>query len=629
MNIKLELPDVSDLQPRISVIGIGGAGCNAINNMIATGLEGVEFVAANTDAQALAMSSAEQQIQLGAELTEGLGAGARPEIGRGAAEEAIDEIRAQIEGCHMVFLAAGMGGGTGTGAISVIARIAREMDILTVAIVSKPFQFEGSRRMRTAEDGIKELRDQVDTLIVIPNQNLFRIANQKTTFAEAFILADQVLYSGIACIVDLIVKDGLINLDFADVKAVMKGMGSAMMGTGEATGEDRATLAAEKAVANPLLDEISLRGARGLLISIIGGQNLTLFEVDEAASRVKSEAHPDANIIVGASFEDDMDNKIRVSIVAAGLDGASAQNAQPSMAAVAHAQAASAVSAETISDHASDTSHQEASSPTSTSSTDSAAQDHAESTDSQASVSSERSYGDQIDTSGNSLEEAEAAAEPQAPHDYAASGPEPFYQPIAPASGRTDNSGQTPPPPLPPPVYDDADPYLGDTPAEEFARALDDVIQSVADENCNQRNLQDPTWVSPDGIAIREGLTPSPSGEALPSTHELQPGSAYDGNEFAAQQPADMPRRVPDISQFPPIAQQEFESRKESASPTSNAGQSQSRGVPGLLRRIAGFGRQGSNLTEADGSESQNQPSRTTEQQLHSDRYADSAGGRK
>ncbi|MCB1509439.1 MAG: cell division protein FtsZ, partial [Hyphomicrobiaceae bacterium] len=240
MSIKLQLPKITELTPRITVIGVGGAGCNAVDNMIATGLDGVEYVVANTDAQALARSSAENRVQLGANLTEGLGAGANPEIGEAAAEEALDELRARMAGSHMVFLAAGMGGGTGTGALPVIARAAREMDILTVGIVTKPFQFEGSRRMRMAEEGLVALQKVVDTLIVIPNQNLFRITNEKTSFAEAFLLADQVLYSGIACIVDLIVKDGLINLDFADVKAVMKGMGAAMMGTGEATGDRRA-----------------------------------------------------------------------------------------------------------------------------------------------------------------------------------------------------------------------------------------------------------------------------------------------------------------------------------------------------------------------------------------------------
>ena len=321
MSIDLQLPKLTDLRPRLTVIGVGGAGCNAINNMIAAGLTGVDFVAANTDAQALAASSAEHRIQLGTNLTEGLGAGARPEIGQAAAEEAIDEIRAQITGSHMVFLAAGMGGGTGTGAAAVIARISRELGILTVGVVTKPFQFEGSRRARMAEAGIAELRENVDTLIVIPNQNLFRIANEKTTFAEAFLLADQVLYSGVACIVDLIVKEGLINLDFADVRAVMSGMGAAMMGTGEAEGERRAITAAEEAICNPLLDDVSLQGAKGLLLSISGGPNLTLYEVDEAATRVRKEVDPDANIIVGATFDESLGDRVRVSIVASGMAG--------------------------------------------------------------------------------------------------------------------------------------------------------------------------------------------------------------------------------------------------------------------------------------------------------------------
>ncbi len=319
MSIKLQLPKLTDLTPRLTVIGVGGAGCNAVNNMIAAGLNGVEFVVANTDAQALAASSAEHRIQLGTNLTEGLGAGSKPEIGEAAAEEAIEDIRAHVSGSHMVFIAAGMGGGTGTGAASVIARVAREAGILTVGVVTKPFQFEGARRMRIAEAGISELRKGVDTLIVIPNQNLFRIANEKTTFAEAFVLADQVLYSGVACIVDLIVKEGLINLDFADVRTVMSGMGTAMMGTGEATGDRRAILAAEEAISNPLLDEVSLKGARGLLLSITGGRDLTLYEVDEAASRVRQEVDAEANIIVGATFDDSLGDRVRVSIVASGM----------------------------------------------------------------------------------------------------------------------------------------------------------------------------------------------------------------------------------------------------------------------------------------------------------------------
>jgi cell division protein FtsZ len=319
MNIRLQVPTVTDLKPRITVIGVGGAGGNAINNMIASGLDGVEFVVANTDAQALATSSAERRVQLGVHLTEGLGAGSKPEIGEAAAEEAIEEIRAAVVGSHMVFVACGMGGGTGSGAAAVIARIAKEMGILVVGVVTKPFTFEGSRRMRIAEAGVAELGQYVDTLIVIPNQNLFRVANEKTTFADAFLRADQVLYSGIACIVDLIVKEGLINLDFADVRTVMSGMGTAMMGTGEGTGERRAIQAAEEAISNPLLDDISLRGAKGLLLSIIGGRNLTLYEVDEAASRVREEVDAEANIIVGATFDDSLGDRVRVSIVASGM----------------------------------------------------------------------------------------------------------------------------------------------------------------------------------------------------------------------------------------------------------------------------------------------------------------------
>ncbi|MGQ0671272.1 MAG: cell division protein FtsZ [Hyphomicrobium sp.] len=321
MGIKLQLPKLTDLRPRLTVIGVGGAGCNAVNNMIAAGLTGVDFVVANTDAQALAASSAEHRVQLGINLTEGLGAGAKPEVGEAAAEEAIEDIRAQIGGSHMVFIAAGMGGGTGTGAATVIARAARDAGILTVGIVTKPFQFEGARRMRIAEAGIIELRQYVDTLIVIPNQNLFRIASEKTTFAEAFVLADQVLYSGVACIVDLIVKEGLINLDFADVRTIMSGMGTAMMGTGEASGDQRAITAAEEAISNPLLDDVSLKGAKGLLLSITGGSDLTLYEVDEAASRVRQEVDPEANIIVGATFDDTLGDRVRVSIVASGMGG--------------------------------------------------------------------------------------------------------------------------------------------------------------------------------------------------------------------------------------------------------------------------------------------------------------------
>jgi cell division protein FtsZ len=320
MTISLQAPDIRELKPRITVFGVGGAGGNAVNNMIEAGLQGCEFVCANTDAQALTSSKAERVIQMGIHVTEGLGAGSQPEIGRAAAEEVIDEIRDQLSGAHMVFVTAGMGGGTGTGAAPVIARAAREMGILTVGVVTKPFQFEGVRRARVAEAGVAELQQCVDTLIVIPNQNLFRVANEKTTFADAFAMADQVLYSGVACITDLMVKEGLINLDFADVRAIMRGMGKAMMGTGEASGEKRANRAAEAAIANPLLDDVSMKGARGLLISITGGKDLTLYEVDEAATRIREEVDQEANIILGATFDQSLEGTIRVSVVATGVD---------------------------------------------------------------------------------------------------------------------------------------------------------------------------------------------------------------------------------------------------------------------------------------------------------------------
>jgi cell division protein FtsZ len=320
MSINLKAPELRELKPRIMVCGVGGAGGNAVNNMIVSGLVGVDFVVANTDAQALASSKAERIIQMGLQVTEGLGAGSKPEVGRAAAEEAMEEIRDHLAGAHMVFVTAGMGGGTGTGAAPVVARVAREMGILTVGVVTKPFQFEGGRRMRLAEGGIGELQKSVDTLIIIPNQNLFRVANEKTTFADAFAMADQVLYSGVACITDLMVKEGLINLDFADVRSIMSEMGKAMMGTGEASGERRAVLAAEAAIANPLLDEVSMKGARGLLISITGGNDLTLYEVDEAASRIRQEVDEEANIILGATFDQSLDGVVRVSVVATGID---------------------------------------------------------------------------------------------------------------------------------------------------------------------------------------------------------------------------------------------------------------------------------------------------------------------
>jgi cell division protein FtsZ len=322
MSINLKIPDIRELKPRITVFGTGGAGGNAVNNMISSGLEGVDFVVANTDAQALTMSKAERIIQMGVQVTEGLGAGSQPEVGRAAAEEVIDEIRDHLAGAHMVFVTAGMGGGTGTGAAPVVARCAKELGILTVGVVTKPFHFEGVRRMRLAEAGIAELHKVVDTLLIIPNQNLFRVANEKTTFADAFAMADQVLYSGVACITDLMVKEGLINLDFADVRAVMREMGKAMMGTGEASGEKRALAAAEAAISNPLIDDSSMKGARGLLISITGGRDLTLYEVDEAATRIREEVDQDANIIVGATFDENLEGIIRVAVVATGIDQA-------------------------------------------------------------------------------------------------------------------------------------------------------------------------------------------------------------------------------------------------------------------------------------------------------------------
>ncbi|MEO0823353.1 MAG: cell division protein FtsZ, partial [Pseudomonadota bacterium] len=318
----LNLMDVDDeeLRARITVFGVGGAGGNAVNNMIEKKLAGVEFIAANTDAQALGNSRAERRIQLGQGVTRGLGAGSKPDVGMSAAEESIDEIAQNLEGAHMCFITGGMGGGTGTGAAPVVARIAREMGILTVGVVTKPFQFEGARRMKLAEAGVEEMQRFVDTLIVIPNQNLFQVASERTTFVEAFQLADDVLYQGVQGVTDLMVRPGMINLDFADVRSVMEEMGKAMMGTGEADGDTRAIDAAEKAIANPLLDEVSLKGAKGVLINITGGYDLTLFEMDEAANRIKDEVDPNALIKFGSAIDPDMEGKMRVSVVATGID---------------------------------------------------------------------------------------------------------------------------------------------------------------------------------------------------------------------------------------------------------------------------------------------------------------------
>ncbi|MBX7146554.1 MAG: cell division protein FtsZ [Alphaproteobacteria bacterium] len=333
MTLKLSIPNTKntkELKPKITVVGVGGAGGNAVNNMIRSHLEGVEFIVCNTDAQALTQSLCERRIQLGTNVTQGLGAGARPDIGRAAAEEVLDEIVDQLRDSHMVFIAAGMGGGTGTGAAPVIARATREQGILTVGVVTKPFHFEGLHRMRLAESGMKELHQFVDTLIMIPNQNLFRIANDKTTFADAFHLADQVLHSAVRGVTDLMVMPGLINLDFADIRSVMTEMGKAMMGTGEAEGEDRATAAAEAAISNPLLDDVSMKGAKGVLINITGGSDMTLFEVDEAANRIRDEVDPDANIIFGSTFDQELTGKMRISVVATGIDNQTESKINPS-----------------------------------------------------------------------------------------------------------------------------------------------------------------------------------------------------------------------------------------------------------------------------------------------------------
>src|SRR5947209_9810362 len=320
MTINLKVPEVAELRPRITVLGVGGAGGNAVNNMISAKLEGVEFIVANTDAQALAQSKAQRRIQIGARVTEGLGAGARADSGRAGAEESLEGILDQLSGSHMVFITAGMGGGTGTGAAPVIARAVREQGILTVGVVTKPFAFEGNKRMRVAERGIEELQAYVDTLIIIPNQNLFRVANDRTTFAQAFAMADDVLHSGVRGVTDLIVMPGLINRDFADIKTAMSEMGKAMMGTGEMSGEGRALKAAEAAISNPLLDDVSMKGARAVLVNVTGGPDLMLFEVDEAVNRIRAEVAADANILFGSALSEDMEGRVRVSVVATGIE---------------------------------------------------------------------------------------------------------------------------------------------------------------------------------------------------------------------------------------------------------------------------------------------------------------------
>jgi cell division protein FtsZ len=333
MTINLTVPqNMQELRPRITVVGVGGAGCNAVNNMINADLEGVDFLVANTDGQALAHSKASRKIQLGSAITQGLGAGSKPEIGRAAAEESLAEVMAELADCNMVFITAGMGGGTGTGAAPVIARAARERGILTVGVITKPFEFEGQRRMKQAEDGIEELQAYVDTLIIIPNQNLFRLANERTTFADAFHMADTVLHQGVCGVTDLMIKPGLINLDFADIRAVMGEMGKAMMGTGEASGESRATQAAEAAINNPLLDDTTMKGAHAVLINITGGMDMTLFEVDEAANRIRKEVDTDATIIFGSAFDEKLEGVMRVSVVATGINAAMQSLGKPSTA---------------------------------------------------------------------------------------------------------------------------------------------------------------------------------------------------------------------------------------------------------------------------------------------------------
>ena len=333
MTINLSAPqNMQELRPRITVVGVGGAGCNAVNNMINADLEGVDFLVANTDGQALAHSKASRKIQLGSAITQGLGAGSKPEIGRAAAEESLPEVMAELADCNMVFITAGMGGGTGTGAAPVIARAARERGILTVGVITKPFEFEGQRRMKQAEDGIEELQAYVDTLIIIPNQNLFRLANERTTFADAFNMADTVLHQGVCGVTDLMIKPGLINLDFADIRAVMGEMGKAMMGTGEASGESRATQAAEAAINNPLLDDTTMKGAHAVLINITGGMDMTLFEVDEAANRIRKEVDTDATIIFGSAFDEKLEGVMRVSVVATGINAAMQSPRKPGSA---------------------------------------------------------------------------------------------------------------------------------------------------------------------------------------------------------------------------------------------------------------------------------------------------------
>ena len=508
MTIKLQLPKLTHLRPRITVVGVGGAGSNAVNNMIASGLTGVNFVVANTDSQSLANSGAEHRIQLGAALTEGLGAGAKPEIGKAAAEEAIEEVRAQVAGSHMVFVAAGMGGGTGTGAAAVVARIARECGALTVGVVTKPFHFEGTRRMRAAESGILALKPEVDTLIVIPNQNLFRIANERTTFAEAFILADQVLYSGIACVVDLIVKEGLINLDFADVRSIMSGMGTAMMGTGEAAGDKRAVIAAEEAISNPLLDDITLRGAKGLLLSITGGRDLKLYEVDEAAQRVRQEIDGEANIIIGATFDDTIGDRIRVSIVASGMER------------LGEMEAAWATQS-----------------------------------------SPETRPKAATETSPPKLSDLQPPFIEPYPEPYS---PQPAHQPTEHSAQMAAQSQQ--------PVFDEqqvsSPPNTPPSAAQhDFARALSDALEAPEDdapEYSGRSHSQQPApWASSDG-AVFQDAPPQVSADPLASLGQTHHPRGHAPPGFYPQPPVDIHRpgrRLPEVQDFPIVGQREYHAK--------------------------------------------------------------------
>ena len=538
MSIKLQLPKVVDLRPRITVVGVGGAGGNAVNNMIAAGLTGVDFVVANTDAQALLASSAEHRVQLGTNLTEGLGAGSRPEIGEAAAEEAIEDIRSQVQRSHMIFVAAGMGGGTGTGAAAVIARVAKEAGVLVVGIVTKPFQFEGVRRMRIAEAGIAELKKHVDTLIVIPNQNLFRIANEKTTFAEAFVLADQVLYSGISCIVDLIVKEGLINLDFADVRTILSGMGTAMMGTGEASGDRRAIMAAEEAVANPLLDEISLKGAKGLLLSIIGGRNLTLYEVDEAASRVRQEVDAEANIIVGATFDESLGDRVRVSIVASGMNRRDAMGA-PGAAHVP--QQASHQSAPVLAP----LQHPIAGAPP-------------------------------LPTTQPPQGQARSAAGAPAAANVQPQQQRPASRPQGPAAGPS-QAAPRPQVALPPAATTARPPHHPQAEADVMRQRLtqaiaEDTTYDVRDDESQYDTRPDAgstiagaPWRAPGDVYIEEGLPHLPGGAPPPAAQRGQPQQPAGGQPppgFVPAPPNDVrrsqQRRMPELGDFPPVGQRDY-----------------------------------------------------------------------